>query len=163
MSPDRDSGTKLMDNIFGGVPNNIFTSDDGVRIKALNDINAGLDRHNELMNRSLAVSSAPPTIIQEYLPAPEVYIDTSGLEIAQYETTRKLEGVLDAQRKILATASEHTPLFKQMISNQGFSSQLLATGNQIGAQGNQLLATGNQIGAQGNQLLATGNQIGAQG
>jgi tetratricopeptide (TPR) repeat protein len=135
---ERSFGGKFADEVFGGTPHNIFTSDKGVELKHLSDISKSLDKHQEIAERALHASSKGVAVqsqqVPQYLPPPEVVIDTSALAHAQRDVANQLEGVIDAQQSLAKIAGAHTPLLKQ--------------GNILAFQGNQLQGQGNQIAAQ---------------
>jgi len=145
------SRSKLVDNIFSDAPYNVLTSDEGLRLKYLRDIRDDLDQHNDMTRRALqapgTTSFASPRT-PEYLPAPEINIDTSALADAQFEVADKLGDVLDSQRKLIEATSTHTPLFKQMIRNQGVESLLQYKGNQLLTEANVLGSQANEIAVQ---------------
>src|SRR3989339_1351176 len=115
--PERSSGQKAVDNIFGGTPFNVFTSDQGMALSDLHGIHEALDKQLVLSERQSYMSPPAPVIIEqrvpEYMPAPQVIIDTSALAEANYEVADKLEHVINAERALLRVTQGHTPLLQQ--------------------------------------------------
>ncbi len=189
-TPERSSGQKFADSLFSGVPYNVFTSDKGMELKHLQNIEKSLDKHHEAVERSLSRSTSHSGALRQqtqYLPPPEIIIDTTELAQSQQQVADRIEDVLNAQRDLVQATYRHTPLFKRMISNQGVTHGLLDQGNALSSFTNQHLQQGNHIayqaavqafhqrdatvqelrlsnelGAERNDLLSDGNDISIQ-
>lgn len=141
---ERSSNQKHVDAIFSSVPFGYATSDTGLHLKYLDQINKKLDKHRESIDRSLAMGASSPPMgnrVPDYLPTPEIVIDTSELAHAQRDVADALGSLFDSQRDLLGATREHTPLFQRMVRNQGVSQFLHM-------QTNDLLHSGNKMASQ---------------
>ncbi len=154
--PDRSSGQKIVDNIFGDTPFNVFTSDQGMALSDLHGIHEALDKQLALTERQTYAPPAPVVIEQrvpEYMPAPQVVIDTSALAEANFEVADKLEDVIQIERSLLRVTKGHTPLLQQ-------GNILLEEGNSIATQAAIIAFKQRQVQmGQLSELLTASNDI----
>lgn len=105
---------------------NPFLNNEERSVKALEDINRNLDRHqNSLENSWIQNMSSSSYREPQYIPPPEVYIDTDSLADAQYEISDRLGWVLDAQRDLVRASNRNNSLQKKLVSNQWVTNSLL--------------------------------------
>lgn len=163
---DRTTGQKLADSIFSGTPYNIFTSDEGLKIKYLKEMHQSFEQHRTSVEQSLHKLSRGGglSVVQrmpDYMPPPEILINTDSLANSHREVTDKLGDVLEAQRDLFEVAHGiHTPLLQRMVRNQGISNLQLQEGNAINLQA--AIGAFQQRNTQINQLteiIATGQGI----
>lgn len=87
--------------------------------KALEDISKKLDKHQESLESSNTSRMSGSWYREpQYIPPPEVYIDTDKLADAQYEISDRISWVLDAQRDIVKATMWNNVLQKRLISGQ---------------------------------------------
>lgn len=105
---------------------NPFLNNDERSTKALEDINRNLDKHQNALENNWSQSLSNSSYREpQYIPSPEIYIDTDSLADAQYEISDRLEWVLDAQRDLVRASNRNNSLQKKLVSNQWVTNNLL--------------------------------------
>ncbi len=131
--PERSSGQKFTDSIFSGSPYSLLTTDEGMKIKYLQN----MDKHQESIERTLhAISqdarSQTAQRVPSYIPSPEILIAREGFEKFE-EIASSLWDVVRNQQTLVSLSESHGAYLGRMVRNQGVTNDLLDEGNDISA------------------------------
>src|SRR3989344_47485 len=153
--PERSSTQKMVDSIFHSTPMNIVTSDQGMQLKYLDNLN----KHQEGIERSLHQISQGSRgqiahRVPDYMPTPEIIINTGGVENSA-EVADSLHQLVGSHETLVQISQNHGAYFARMVRNQGVTHELLEEGNTIAADSlmeqwiaNELLWRANGLSAE---------------
>ncbi|MDP2104168.1 MAG: hypothetical protein Q8K26_04585, partial [Candidatus Gracilibacteria bacterium] len=133
---------------------NPFLDNNERSVKALEDINKALDKHQDSLYNTRTENMSSGYRSPSYIPHPEIIIDTDSLADTQYGVADRLGGVMDSQRNLVRSTSVSNSLQKRMLSTQGMTNDILES---IAHSGNQhAVKAYNQREEQLNELMRIG-------
>ncbi len=120
----------ILQEMFTWYERNPLLNNEERSVKALENINKALDKHQSSLERESYKSNE--TDIDnyrnrepQYINPPEIIINTDKLADAQYEISDRLNWIFNAQRDLVQNTNENNSLQKRLVLDHGVTNDLL--------------------------------------